>query len=300
MSIVVKKFRSPQKAISFLENLALGNDDYIFRGHSEESYKLTTTLSRHSLIPHFTESSDIDEMLDMFRAGLVKLDIMPFESDNRQDWLEYARHHGVPTPILDFSYSPYIAMFFAFNGVKIKRSYSKTEYVVIYAVEIKRLGWLWASLTKGFKGISDETYRNFLFPKDGLFNKNFPGNCLQFIPLPSKFNYRMLRQKGAFVYDTLDYQAFNVSHLEELIENHREPSTTMPDGSIIPSDPTLYKIMISKEVIQEILSLLDLMGITAGSLYANADGVAMDVINSYYYNTKTGYLRDLRFSPPEV
>lgn len=145
---------------------------------------------------------------------------------------------------------------------------------------------------------SSDIYHQFLYPQQNLFEKSFPGNHLQFIPYPSKNNFRMLRQQGVLLYDTVDYSSLKVKNLEEFISNYDEPGTSQSDGTIIPSEPTLYKVLIDKEEIEIILSLLELMGITGGTLYANAEGVAMDVINSYYYNIKTGYLRDVRFLDP--
>lgn len=130
MSIEKKKFNNPEKAIRFLENLAFSNDNYIFRGHSSSKYRLQTTYYRHTLKYYSEEyrttiniDFDINTIIDKFRTGLVRNEIrIPFEdvefTDN-QEWLEYARHYGVPIPCLDFTYSPYIALFFAFNELHI-------------------------------------------------------------------------------------------------------------------------------------------------------------------------------------
>lgn len=131
MTLQICHYDNLNEAISLLETLAIEKHEYVFRGHTKESHKLTTTLSRHRSTPHESWSSDIDNMIDMFRVGLAKLDILPFASEDRQDWLEYARHYGVPTPTLDFSYSPYIALFFAFNGVQQSFEPTTTEYAAV-------------------------------------------------------------------------------------------------------------------------------------------------------------------------
>jgi hypothetical protein len=240
-------------------------------------------------------------MIDKFRVGLTKLGMLPFKSDNRLDWLEYARHHGVPTPVLDFSYSPYIALFFTFNGVRRNYKSKEKEYSVIYALNFSKLAWLWATLFLDPKEKYDEVmkrYKDFLYPKGDLFKDGFPGPWMQFIPFPGKYNSRMHRQHGAFLYDTLNYSNIDAENLDELIEKHKEPDTHLPNGEIEKAEATLYKVFIKKDCVTDVFAKLELMGINGGALYMNADGVAQDVINSYNYNSKTNYLRDMRFPPP--
>ena len=301
MSIETHFFDAASDAFEFLDKMALQENDFIFRGHKKKEYKLEATLHRHRKIPH-SFGSDIDEMIDQFRVGLTRLGIAPFESDNRLDWLEYARHHGVPTPVLDFTYSPYIALFFAFNGVRRNYDPSVKEYVVVNALNIKNLALLWAKHLSGPLSKDDklgERLNQFLYPQGKLCEKGFPMNFMQFIPFPGKFNKRMHRQQGALLYDTLQYKAHKVQNLEELIEKHIEPETHYPDGKVEKGTPTLHKVFINKTCVRDVFVKLELMGITGGALYMNADGVAQDVVNSYNYISRTGYLRDMRFPPPE-
>ena len=122
MSIAEKTFENADDAIGFLEAIAGKDNPYLFRGHSNREWRLCTTLNRYTRLPHEEWSSDIDNLLASFRSGLTKLVLAPMETDSRIDWLEYARHHGVPTPCIDFSYSPYVGLFFAFNGVRNQSS----------------------------------------------------------------------------------------------------------------------------------------------------------------------------------
>jgi hypothetical protein len=301
MSIENHYFQTASGAFKFLDKLALEKNDFIFRGHKQKDYKLETTLQRHRLIPH-SHGLDIDEMINHFRVGLTRLGIAPFQSDSRLDWLEYARHHGVPTPVLDFTYSPYIALFFAFNGVKKKYGLKAKEYSVICALRISGLAHLWAKLSLNPSPGNDEyqkRYHEFLYPQEDPFHDGFPVPYLQFLPFPGKFNTRMHRQQGCLLFDTLQYQALRVANLDKLIEMHREPDTHNPDGKIEKGEPILRKIFINKKCVSDIFAKLELMGISGGGLYMNADGVAQDVVNEYNYISKTSYLRDMRFTPPD-
>ncbi len=300
MSIEIHIYEAASDAFEFLNKLAFQEKDIIFRGHKKEEYKLETTLHRHRKIPH-SHGSDIDEMIDQFRVGLTRLGIAPFQSDKRLDWLEYARHYGVPTPAIDFTYSPYVALFFAFNGARKTHYPAMTEYAVVNALNINSLAFLWAKhlAAHPMEDKLMEYFNQFLYPQGELFEAGFPVHCLQFVPFPGKFNLRMHRQQGALLFDTLEYEALKVKNLDELIEKHVEPDTHCPDGSVEKGTPTLHKLLINKNCASDVFAKLELMGITGGALYMNADGVAQDVVNAYNYISKTSYLRDMRFPPPE-
>jgi len=45
---------------------------------------------------------------------------------------------------------------------------------------------------------------------------------------------------------------------------------------------------------RKVFEKLELMNITGGNLYGDADGVALDIKNAYNYNPKFSYLRNIR------
>lgn len=95
---------------------------FIFRGHSNDVWKLETSLYRAvkaaegelELKEFYTNSvkkmqQRISTLTDTNTLWDIDKDIFSF--------LSYLQHHGYPTPLLDFTYSPYIAAFFAAEGV---------------------------------------------------------------------------------------------------------------------------------------------------------------------------------------
>jgi len=292
----VETFEDLDPAVRRLEDLALGINNgvetIVFRGHASEKYRLINTWQRHRPLPLEQWQDDVDQMLEAYKVGLEKIGVDSFDHRNRFEALEHARHHGVPTPCLDFSYSPFVALFFAFDGVRRSMT-AESGYSVVYGLNISRLALTLAS-TKNDHG---QAYRDFHQPPDGFFAAGFPVGVLQFIPFPGRRNQRMQRQLGSFLYDTQNYRQLGCADLEEYLEKLREVPTQFPDGQpCFAEQNVLFKLRINQSLVSEVFARLELMNISAGQLYGDADGVAHDVINAYNYNPRFSYLRDVKMT----
>lgn len=120
MTLEVKEFESLPKLMANLEALALSNEQIVFRGHRDADWKIGSTLARYTSIPHHNWDTHIDDMLSHFIVNALSIGTIPFPPGNRRSRLEYGRHYGVPTPVIDFSWSPYVALHFAVSGIQFK------------------------------------------------------------------------------------------------------------------------------------------------------------------------------------
>lgn len=84
---------------------------YAFRGLSDAGYPLETTLIR--LRGKFVELER--HLLRNFRKYAHR-DVV--ESDSLWHWLSVAQHYGLPTRLLDWTYSPFIALHFATSNIE--------------------------------------------------------------------------------------------------------------------------------------------------------------------------------------
>jgi FRG domain len=137
--------RTAAGALSILEDLGRRSGAFLFRGHRDAEWRVESTLNRHrSFVSSPNLGYDIDGMISHFIVRLKSIGVAPpFNSDDRRAKLEYARHYGVPSPLIDFSFSPYVALFFAFNGVRPLDA-KKSDCAAICCLNINELASVWA------------------------------------------------------------------------------------------------------------------------------------------------------------
>lgn len=89
---------------------------FIFRGHRRYDWSLLPTLGR--LTENGIVSAELaDKQLDLFRRavrGRLKDTSLLVEAEQNDELWSVGQHHGLMTPLLDWTYSPYVALFFAF------------------------------------------------------------------------------------------------------------------------------------------------------------------------------------------
>jgi FRG domain len=111
---------------------------FLFRGQSDERWDLTTTLERR-----FPRECKWSEYLHLIRSAAPEVETITgrlwqiparaetrtwggdYDDEMRQlpayDYWVYLRHHGFPSPLLDWTRSPYVAAFFAFRQTTAER-----------------------------------------------------------------------------------------------------------------------------------------------------------------------------------
>ena len=107
MDIPVNSWTELQEAVftdSFRSGLQRFRSQFVFRGVPKTSHTLDTSLQTGGFTPHEKH------LLSSFRKYAVQREVY---GDSVWNWLSLAKHHGLPTRLLDWSYSPYVAMHFA-------------------------------------------------------------------------------------------------------------------------------------------------------------------------------------------
>ncbi len=114
-----------------------------FRGHADADWKLETTLERFTKKASWAREQYFKTIRDI-RPAVISItgkdwDIPEIENGKLPppgyEFMIYLRHHGFPSPLLDWTRSPYVAAFFAFRSQEKPKSGKVAIYSYIQHYE---------------------------------------------------------------------------------------------------------------------------------------------------------------------
>ncbi len=216
--------------------------NWAFRGERDERWPLYSSLSRY--LQNFGVAQPAwpqqeARILRIFKRKAHQFLGQPPDWDDDFQWLALMQHHGAPTRLIDFTWSPYVAAFFA-----LERTLADG---VVWAMNPARI-----DSTRAPKPTRMDPR-----PK-GNFPKYFINGDHHFIWLgePHIMNRRLIAQSGTFVVPgVLDVP------IEEMLSDRDQENI-------------LAKIVLTNPVRETGMRELYRMNITYSTLFPDLDGLA--------------------------
>jgi len=130
---------------SFIVNIEqnfVDHKEFLYRGHRDSKWMLEPTFDRkyrqifNSLEkqnPKYVKTLSYEIVcerhLENFKRNSIGKRINPNKELSKIEWLALGQHYGLETPLLDWSSSPYIALYFAFENSQAPRSNLRTVWI---------------------------------------------------------------------------------------------------------------------------------------------------------------------------
>ena len=289
----------------FVKPLCL--QEYIFRGHSHKDYKLLPTVKRNPTSETGSSFRREFELLAKFADKLSRRNLflpnggqyflrpaefvgmletwIPLET---LDFVAYARHAGMETRMLDWTYDIWTALYFAASGVldevrkKIERGTSPKD--IALNPEDRMVLWLfnirqWKELTDPMAPIHPY----------GAFYSN-----LHFTMPYYYDNANAHAQKGLLSYFSVKKENIMRETPMEVIDDWERATATSNDNYTVdayiakgyefflektasPYIPIMFKFTLPLRAALEAVDSLILLGYTHSSIYPNAENCVKDL-----------------------
>jgi hypothetical protein len=187
-----------------------------------------------------------ERILRVFKRKAIHfLDHVP-DPDDDFEWLALMQDHGAPTRLLDFSWSPYVAAFFALHNT--------TQEGVIWACNPVQI----------------EKQKEVDLKAPGTYRKHFVANNKPFVWLgePHAMNQRLIAQSGTFLVPGILHES-----IEEILMSYPNPKETV-----------IKFILPASKIRDKGMRELYRMNITQATLFPGLDGLARSLAYELEYH----------------
>lgn len=243
----------------YVDKLRRHRSSTLYRGLSRASYHLETTLSRNSkgkalvveepILRNFAKYASIDD---------------PSLDDSVWRRLIIGQHHGLPTRLLDWSYSPLVALHFATSGEALAEM--EDEDCAVWAIDIEEINSL---LPEKYQCMLEERSA-YLFTVDmmndlveslGNYDEDMGEDSMVLLEPPS-IDQRIISQ-----YSYFSVIPAGIRNLEGFLDSRTNNTV---------------KYVIDRSLKWRVRDMLDQMNINERVVFPGLDGLASWLKRHYY------------------
>lgn len=251
--------KTPEYLIHTLNSFSNG---YVFRGQSDSSWPLTSSLER--ILNPVWDEADFnfkkfeDYTLKQFSGKFHLYADYSINPGSKLEQLALMQHYGAPTRLVDFTQSPYLALYFAMESYN---PLSKKDFA-LYAVDATAL--MKCSL-KGLQNFDNKftlDLNTLEDEKDRVFDEiidRFSIDLL-WVSEPKVINRRLDLQAGTF-----------------LVSINRGTKLESAISNPIYKDVDIVKYIIPATLYESVYVLLRKANITSKSVYGDLEGLGRSV-----------------------
>ena len=252
---------------------------WAFRGQTKESWGLSTTLERALLADDHPAQKDLIEakekliLWEFKRRAHHCLSSVP-EDDQHLEWLALIQHYGGVTRLLDFSYSFYVAVFFAVEKL------DQNEDAAVWAINLEIVNKVFRKkMNIGNKYLTKEDLnRKYNSIASSLIWKS-NDKSLVFPVEPDRMNERMAIQQGLFLFPLNPKIVFEANLAAVFKANagvfKKKASADYNPEIHISSElgkAAVIKIIVQDYLKEQILNDLWNMNVSSATLFPGIDG----------------------------
>ena len=240
-------------------------EGWIYRGHKNSDWHLRTTLDRACEV-FFGNLSKADEveytLLREFRRRYHHFERYIPKREDELQWLSIMQHYGAPTRLLDWTYSIYVAAYFAVESdFKEDSDNACAIWALNYRWAYSEAKKLYANEKKDPSAIDEDTDDFDLTAFSRTFVQGKPILCVCLVT-PFVLNQRLTIQKG-----TLACPGDVTSSFEDNLKalaGHGSPEN-------------VKRLVLPKSERKKALRSLDDMNISRATLFPGLDGFAQSL-----------------------
>lgn len=284
-----------------------------FRGHTNKNYYLIPSLYR--MLDQKSKFYDISmrdtlmSLTELFKAKAFNAPELIGDKDRAEtNCLISMQHYSVPTNILDWSTSAFVAMYFALeneiNGKEVKLE--DDENAVIYLLNPIRLNIARETLKTSYASRGKKPELKFpilALSEDERFEQYLPSYADKYSEKEQEYplavyapfvNQRIKAQRGTFVMFGLDNPGITLSeenardYKDEALEKMQEQYKKMCADDNMIYKPFLTSVEISKDSKLDIAMCLKELGVGKANIYPELENISQELIKEVkaYFEVK--------------